>query len=198
MPQARSSAMLIVTMEPPADLEDEFNDWYDLEHFPQRAALPGFGACSRWVCLEGWPRYLALYDLETAAALETPEYLAVSGEGATPWSRRVLPRTLGRLRVVAESAAEAGATGAAPGEGRIARLLAARYPQPGPDAARALLKVALPGLAGTHCLRAGADLWLLARFDRPVLLPPLIDAFGTASGVGASLFNLYVPYLRGP
>jgi len=26
---------------------DEFHDWYDLEHIPEREAVPGFGACER-------------------------------------------------------------------------------------------------------------------------------------------------------
>jgi len=56
-------AILMVSMEPPAAMEDEFNDWYDTEHFPQRSALPGVQACSRWVCLDGWPRWMALYGV---------------------------------------------------------------------------------------------------------------------------------------
>jgi heme-degrading monooxygenase HmoA len=28
---------------------DEFHDWYDLEHIPERQAVPGFGACERWI-----------------------------------------------------------------------------------------------------------------------------------------------------
>ena len=133
--QTRPPAMLIVTMEPPADLEDEFNDWYDLEHFPQRVALPGFAASSRWVCIEGWPRYLALYDLASVDAVKTPEYLACSGPGATPWTRRVVARTLGRQRIVAE---EIGAVGRADA---VSRLLAARFPSAGGDVAQTLLAV---------------------------------------------------------
>jgi hypothetical protein len=92
--------VLMVAMEPPASMEDEFNDWYDMEHFPQRRALPGFAGASRWVCISGWPRWLAVYDLTSTDALETDAYRAVSGANSTPWSRRVLPRTLGRTRVV--------------------------------------------------------------------------------------------------
>jgi hypothetical protein len=28
---------------------DEFHDWYDLEHIPERMAVAGFGACERWI-----------------------------------------------------------------------------------------------------------------------------------------------------
>lgn len=96
---AAGSALLLAMMEPPASLEEEFNDWYDTEHFPQRLALPGFHSGRRWVCIHGWPRYLATYQLDAISALEHPDYLAVSGEQGTPWSRRILPRTLGRQRL---------------------------------------------------------------------------------------------------
>ena len=29
--------------------EDEFNDWYDLEHIPQRLAIKGFINAERWI-----------------------------------------------------------------------------------------------------------------------------------------------------
>jgi hypothetical protein len=29
--------------------EDEFNDWYDLKHIPERLRVPGFLACQRWI-----------------------------------------------------------------------------------------------------------------------------------------------------
>ena len=96
-------ALLMVAMEPPPPLEEEFHDWYDTEHLPQRRALPGFVSATRWTCVEGWPRWLALYELDAADALRSDAYRAVSGSNSTPWSRRLLPRTVGRLRVVAEA-----------------------------------------------------------------------------------------------
>src|SRR3954453_13674036 len=100
MPDAK--ALLLVTMEAPAGLEEEFNDWYDTEHLPQRCALPGFETGARFVCIDCWPRWLALYDLTSPAALESEAYRAVSGANNTSWSRRILPRTLGRMRIVGE------------------------------------------------------------------------------------------------
>ena len=35
---------------------DEFHDWYDLEHLPERRAVAGFGACERWIGDEQWRR----------------------------------------------------------------------------------------------------------------------------------------------
>jgi hypothetical protein len=196
-----SKGLLLVTMEPPAALEDEFNDWYDTEHFPQRCALSGFETGSRWVCLEGWPRWLALYDLTSLAALDTPEYRAVSGPNSTPWSRRILPRTIGRMRVVAEQCVPGEARALAPD--RVARLLLVRYPRTEPACA-ADLAVALQGsLAGNGLLQlrvfasephpAEAELWVLAELARPVTSVALI---GAAAFAGADLFNIYTAYRR--
>ena len=76
--------LLLVMMEPPASLEEEFNDWYDTEHFPQRSAVPGFESASRWVCLDGWPRWLAIYDLATLDVLLCDAYREMSGAKSTP------------------------------------------------------------------------------------------------------------------
>jgi hypothetical protein len=33
--------------------EDEFNDWYDFEHIPERLRVPGFLACERGMSRSG-------------------------------------------------------------------------------------------------------------------------------------------------
>ncbi|HUA76908.1 MAG TPA: hypothetical protein VMA86_04500 [Acetobacteraceae bacterium] len=186
--------LLLVTMQPPSDMEDEFNDWYDTEHFPERRALPGFLSASRWAAVEGWPRYLALYELDSVAALETPEYCAVSGDRASPWSQRVVPRTQGRRRIVA--AATESSTPMLPPPHATARLLVARYSGLGDETGRTTRNRAEAGPADIRTYRAQDDLWLLAAFARPVMLADLIGTFGEIAGRGATFFNLYVPYLR--
>src|SRR5215468_1722531 len=86
------NGLLLVLMQPPAGLEEEFQAWYDTEHVPERAALPGFKTALRYVCLSGYPRYLAIYDLDSIGALETPEYQAVSGTHFSPWTKRFTSR----------------------------------------------------------------------------------------------------------
>jgi hypothetical protein len=93
---------LMVTMEPPAGLEEEFNDWYDTEHVPERQAVPGFQTATRYVCLGGWPRYLALYDLAAPEVIDGPGYRAISGERFSPWTKRILLRMRGFYRLFGE------------------------------------------------------------------------------------------------
>ncbi|WP_315832262.1 DUF4286 family protein [Bradyrhizobium prioriisuperbiae] len=191
-----SKGLLLVTMEPPAALEEEFNDWYDSEHLPQRHRLPGFESASRWVCVSGWPRWLAIYDLSSTAALDTPEYTAVSGDNSTPWSKRVLPRTIGRRRIVAEQIHPGDDLACSPNE--IARLCVAHFPGAREDAVDELLRAstALDGLKQLRVYRDMAgDLWSLAAFTRPVSAA-LVDEVLGGTADGAKLINLYAPYWR--
>ena len=200
-----NKGLLLVTMEPPAGLEDEFNDWYDTEHFPQRRALPGFESATRWVCLAGWPRWLAIYDMTSVGAVETPEYLAVSAVNSTPWSRRMLPRTVGRSRVVAEQVAPGQAAALDPA--KVSRLLLAGFAGvPSGQIAELTAELArkaqqVEGLSQFRLFRgvgpAAATVWMLAEFDRPVTAEPLSQQFGHAAGIGARQLNLYAPYHRG-
>jgi hypothetical protein len=74
------------------DFEDEFNRWYDEEHFPERMRVPGFLRGQRMVSQgDDGTMYLAIYDLADAEVLNSPEYLAVGAkENASPWTLRVV------------------------------------------------------------------------------------------------------------
>jgi hypothetical protein len=70
--------------------EDEFNDWYDSEHIPQRLAIPGFVNIVRWLGADDPKISVVTFDLDSVAVLESAPYLAVVGENMSPWSRRVI------------------------------------------------------------------------------------------------------------
>lgn len=188
-------ALLLVTMEPPAGMEAEFNDWYDTEHLPQRRALPGFLNGSRWVCLEGWPRWLAIYDLESVSALSTPDYEAVSGPRSTPWSRRILPATVGRRRVVATQVHPGGAQ--APPADEVARLVLAHFPRPPQDGIEGLVQAAERAGAGLRLFAdAAGALWSLSTFSHVVTQEQALASLGGPRKDGPQMINLYAPYWR--
>lgn len=99
---------LLVTMEPPPALEEEFKDWYDTEHVPERRAVAGFETATRYVCTAGWPRFLAFYDLTTPEVIHSQGYRAISGERFSPWTKRILARVSGFYRVFGEQLYGAG------------------------------------------------------------------------------------------
>ena len=54
--------------------EEEFNAWYNTEHLPELLSLPGFLDAARYMAYKGVPKYLAVYELESAEALKTAEF----------------------------------------------------------------------------------------------------------------------------
>jgi hypothetical protein len=89
---ATNKGFLLVLMQPPPSLEDEFNAWYDTEHLAERLAVPGFETALRFVCIDGHPRYLAMYDLTHFSVLDTEAYKSVGHDRASPWTKRVTSR----------------------------------------------------------------------------------------------------------
>ena len=75
--------------------EDEFNAWYNTEHLPELLSLPGILDAARYVAYKGVPRYLAVYELESAEALKTAEFQKWRAN-PSPWSRRISPTTIGK------------------------------------------------------------------------------------------------------
>ena len=73
--------VLVTTVDVKAEGEEEFNRWYNEEHLPAVMACPGFLAAARYRASVGEPRYMAVYELATEAALETPEMQSVRGWG---------------------------------------------------------------------------------------------------------------------
>ena len=96
---ATPKGLLLVTMEPAASDDDEFNAWYDTEHVPERAAIPGFLSATRYICRSGFPRYLALYDLEDVGVLQSDAYRAIAGENLSIWTNRAQRSVRGYWRV---------------------------------------------------------------------------------------------------
>jgi hypothetical protein len=93
-----AKGMLIAAMNLGGAAEDEFHDWYDTEHLPERARVPGFLLCQRWLGAAERKISVATYDLDSAAVLKSPAYLAIGGENLSPWSKRVTGKVERLLR----------------------------------------------------------------------------------------------------
>ena len=95
---------------------DEFHDWYDLEHVPERLRVPGFLNAERWIDDENPSVHVATYDLETHAVLMSPPYLAVGGANQSAWTKRVTAMC-GRIMRFEGEQLVPGDLAAAPGAG---------------------------------------------------------------------------------
>ena len=87
----------VVATDVDAGWDDELNAWYQQEHMPGLAAVPGNVGCARLRSLDGAPRYHACYDLVSPEVLQRPEWLAVRH---TEWSSRVRPHFRNTLRIM--------------------------------------------------------------------------------------------------
>lgn len=81
-----AAALLVVAMDIASSAEDEFNDWYNTEHIPLLAAVPGVICARRFRTLRGAPHYAAIYHLADGNA-----YASASWRQAdqTPWIKRM-------------------------------------------------------------------------------------------------------------
>lgn len=69
---------------------DEFYQWHNREHMPERVAIPGFLRGRRYIAVAGAPAYFNLYEAESAEVLGGSDYLARLN-APTEWTRRVVP-----------------------------------------------------------------------------------------------------------
>ncbi len=83
-----AKGILIAAMDFSACPEDEFNDWYDTEHVPERLAIKGFINAERWIATDNPKVSLATYDLDDVGVLRSPPYQAIAGANSSPWTKR--------------------------------------------------------------------------------------------------------------
>jgi hypothetical protein len=192
---------LLVLMQPPPSLEDEFNAWYDTEHIPERAAVPGFKTALRFVCIDGHPRYLAMYDLDSFSVLETEAYKRVAFDNSSPWTKRVTSRV--RIYRSAGEQIYAGAKGSGV-TGPAARIQLLRFRGLNAADGKAIISGVraqfeeLPEVTQTRVLAhdtrsAGIDYLGIVESVAPIIKPLDPKVFGTHARA-LDLVNSYAPY----
>lgn len=94
--------MLFVASDIDAAHELEFNRWYDEEHLPDRASMPGVIKATRFKSPSDSPKYLALYWAEGINAFDCPEY-AQAFKYQSVWSKKILPLMQNPTRRIGEA-----------------------------------------------------------------------------------------------
>jgi hypothetical protein len=83
---AAPKALFLAIGDTPPEHEAEFNKWYNEEHLPMLARVPGVLSARRFFDPKGKPRYIAMYELSDPDARSRPEWQAAI---TTPWTRRI-------------------------------------------------------------------------------------------------------------
>ena len=153
MPLLGQAAMLL-GFDIAAEAIDEHDDWHTHEHLPERLAIPGFLRGTRWVALQGEPRYLVLYEVERLETLSSAAYLERLNQ-PTPWTTKMMPHYRGMIRGLCSVAASAGS-----GQGHFGLLLRFRAAPGEGSRLDAWLRRELlpslpmrPGLGSVHLLK---------------------------------------------
>ena len=82
-------AVLVVNVEIDEADVDELNRWYEEEHGPERMAMPGIVSMRRFRSSDGAPRFLAIYELESAEAATSPTYMS---QTRTKWADEIMAK----------------------------------------------------------------------------------------------------------
>ncbi|MGH8799804.1 MAG: hypothetical protein ACREX7_06145 [Casimicrobiaceae bacterium] len=72
------------------DATDDFYQWHNREHMPERVGIPGFLRGRRYIAVAGAPAYFNLYEATTAEVLGGDDYLERLN-APTAWTRRLVP-----------------------------------------------------------------------------------------------------------
>lgn len=94
--------LLVAGFDASSVTEDEFNDWYDTEHIPERRRVPGFLGIERWMGVENPRVSIATYDLQSLDVLRSDAYRAIAGENLSVWSKRLTGKAKRLCRFEAE------------------------------------------------------------------------------------------------
>ena len=72
------------------EAKDDFYEWHNREHMPERVGIPGFRRGRRYVAIRGAPEFFNLYEADSAETLGGQDYLTRLNS-PTPWTTRVIP-----------------------------------------------------------------------------------------------------------
>lgn len=88
---------MLLSFDVDAEVHAEHDRWHTQEHLPERLSIPGFLRGTRWVAIEGEPRYMVLYEVVDLSALESAPYLDRLNN-PTPWTSKIMPHYRGMRR----------------------------------------------------------------------------------------------------
>ena len=71
---SKEKVLLVVKIDIAAEVEDEFNRWYNQEHVPNLLGVPGVRSGRRYAVKEvkeDQPKYKSIYELECEEVMKT-------------------------------------------------------------------------------------------------------------------------------
>jgi hypothetical protein len=139
------------------EAREQFYEWHNREHMPERVGIPGFRRGRRYIAQGGTPEFFTLYETASPQVLVGADYLARLNH-PTEWTRR----TVQGFRNVSRSLCRVAFSAGCGQGGCLATLRYAVAAGREDDQRRALVRRILPELADQQGI-AGAHLCIADR-----------------------------------
>jgi hypothetical protein len=173
----RGEAVVAIWNDITPEGRDNFIEWHNREHVPERVGIPGFLRGRRYVAEHGAPAYFTLYEAVNQAVLTGADYLQRLNN-PTPWTKQATAEFRNTLRGVCLTRFSRGS-----GDGGSVATL--RFAPDGNDATKLEQAViaelektgGLKGISGTHlCIAdsAASGIETAERKGREVNVPKWI------------------------
>src|SRR5215469_12914699 len=166
-------AFLAFTHDVTPGNEQDWTEWHDREHVPERLAVPGFLRLRRYVALGEGPRWFYFYETESVDVLQSPAYLERLGN-PTPWTKRCMQYVCNNRRTACRVSATLGRglggvlgvvdVGPAPGQADRFRRWLVETALPA--------ALARPGIVGVHLGEADASATAVKTDEKKLLQTP--------------------------
>ena len=88
-PVPESEFILTVRLNIAAETENEFNQWYNVDHLPALVGVPGVACARRYQAVEGDAQYLAVYEMNDASISKSAAWDKARN---TEWTKRMRPQ----------------------------------------------------------------------------------------------------------
>ena len=75
-------------------MEARYNEWYDNVHIPALLKVPGVLGAHRYLSVEGEPKYIAVYELESANTPSSEKWN--QAVAATPRPKDIITKNVSR------------------------------------------------------------------------------------------------------
>lgn len=141
------------------DRQEDFYEWHNREHVPERIAIDGFLRGRRYISIEGEPLFFNLYNVRDRAVLASPAYLSRLNS-PTDWTRKANTYFSNESRSLCEVLYSAGV-----GCGGVVGTIRFDCDPSGDSAVERELRGSLlpaigarPGVVGTHLCRADVEI----------------------------------------
>src|SRR5215471_9172885 len=90
------------------EFKDEYREWHNRQHIPERLGIPGFRRARRFIVVEGGPEFYTLYETDRVEDVGGKAYLDRLN-APTEWTRKIMPAFRNMARSVCGVAYSAGA-----------------------------------------------------------------------------------------